>query len=147
MLLPAVSLMVACAVCGELGVTLAVDDPFTASVMLAGGQVEKKPAAEVTSDVVAEITVEPGRLAVAVPLGLVMVCVPVTGLGFVGLVVLLIETTSLFTAVYWMVPMFAEGLVQATVVGLHSVTPPGPATVVSASSDCGGVWPWERQLV
>src|SRR6185437_9893953 len=100
MLLPAVSLMLACAVWGELGVTFTVDDPFTASVIVAGGQVEKKPAAEVTSDVVAEITVEPGRLAVAVPLGLVIVCVPVTGLALVGLVVLLIVTTSLLTAAY-----------------------------------------------
>src|SRR5579862_3647521 len=101
MFTPAESFTVACTVCGELGVTVAVVAPLTAREMLAGGQVEKYPAAEVTSEEAAETMVEPGRLAVAVPFGFeVVVEVPVTGLVLVGLVVLLMVTTLLLLAAY-----------------------------------------------
>ena len=62
---------------------------------------EKKPAADVTSDVFALMTVEPGKFAVAVPLGLgvEVVPVPVTGLVLVGFVVLLMVTTVEVTGV------------------------------------------------
>ena len=52
-----------------------------------------------------------------------------------------------------MVPTFALGLVHEIVLGLHSVTPPGPVTVVSASSgsvapeESARVCPWETHLV
>jgi hypothetical protein len=85
------------------------------------------------------ITVDPGRFAVAIPFGFVAVVVPVTGFGFEGSVVLLIVTTVAEVGIKVMVPTFALGLVHETVLGLHSVTPPGPVTVVSASS--GNVCP------
>ena len=92
------SVTVATTVCGELGVTVAVSDPLIVNLIFAGGQVEKKPAADVTSDVFALITVEPGRFAVAIPFGLGVVdVVPVTGLVLVGEVVLLIVTTLAVT--------------------------------------------------
>ena len=101
MFAPAVSFTLACTVCGELGVTFAVVAPLMESAMLAGGQVEKYPAAEVTFDEAAETMVEPGRLAVAMPLGfVVVVVVPVTGLVLVGFVVLLMVTTLVLLAEY-----------------------------------------------
>jgi hypothetical protein len=51
-----------------------------------------------------------------------------------------------------MVPTFALGLVHEVVLGLHSVTPPGPVTVVSASRDVvapeesARVCPWETHF-
>ena len=137
MVAPLTSLAVATTVWGELGVTVADDAPLMARLMLAGGQVEKYPAADVVSDDVALMTVEPGRFAVAMPLGLavVVVVVPVTGLVLVGAVVLLMVTTLAVTGLKVMVPTLAFGLVHEVVVGLHSVTPPGPVTVVSDSSD------------
>jgi hypothetical protein len=152
---PLTSLAVATTVWGELGVTVADGAPLMARLMLAGGQVEKYPAADVVSDVVALITVEPGRFAVAIPLGfaVVVVVVPVTGLVFVGAVVLLMVTTLAVTGLKVMVPTLAFGLVQEMVLGLHSVTPPGPVTVVSDSRDIvapdesARVCPWETHFV
>ena len=79
------------------------------------------------------ITVEPGRFAVATPFGFVLEALP--GVELVGLVVLSMFTTLAVTGLYVIVPTFALGLVQESVVGLQSVVPPGPVTVVSASSD------------
>ena len=95
----------------------------------------------VTSAALALITVEPGTLAVAVPFGFgpVDAPAPVTGFTLVGLVVLLIVTTDAVTGLNVIVPTFALGLVHAIVLGLHNVIPPGPVTVVSASSDVGRV--------
>ena len=51
-----------------------------------------------------------------------------------------------------MVPTFALGLVHEVVLGLHSVTPPGPVTVVSASREVAApeesvrVCPWETHF-
>ena len=86
-------------VCGELVVTVADVEPLMLRAMLAGGQVEKYPAADVTSEVVELMIVEPGRFAVAMPLGfgVLEVVVPVTGFVLVGLVVLLIVTTLAVT--------------------------------------------------
>jgi hypothetical protein len=120
-------------VCGELAVTVAEVEPLMVSEIVCGGQVEKKPAADVTSEVVALITVEPGRFAVATPFGFVLVALP--GVELVGFVVLSMVTTLAVTGLYVIVPTFALGLVQESVVGLQSVVPPGPVTVVSASSD------------
>jgi len=139
---PLVSVTAATTVCGELGVTVAVVDPLTLSLMLAGGQVEKNPAADVVSEVVALTTVDPGRFAVAIPFGLGAGVdgVPVTGFGgFVTAVVLLIVTTLAVAGMYAIVPTLALVLVHEIVLGLQSVTPPGPVTVVSASS--GSVCP------
>jgi hypothetical protein len=132
-----VSVTVATTVWGELGVTVAVVDPLTFSTMLAGGQVEKNPAADVVSEVVALMTVDPGRFAVAIPLGLGVdvAGVPVTGFGgFVTAVVLLIVTMLAVTGIYAIVPTLALVLVHEVVLGLQSVTPPGPVTVVSVRS-------------
>ena len=57
------------------------------------------------------------------------------GVELVGFVVLSMVTTLAVTGLYVIVPTFALGLVQESVVGLQSVVPPGPVTVVSASSD------------
>ena|ERR1700721_763175 len=95
---PFLSVALASTVCGELGVTATVVAPLTERSTFRGGQVEKYPAAEVTSEVDAVMMVEPGRSAVAMPLGLVTGVVPVTGLGFVGFVVLLMLTTFALTA-------------------------------------------------
>ena len=46
-----------------------------------------------------------------------------------------------------MVPTLALGTVQEMVLGLHRVTPPGPVTVVSASSDVASVCVCEMQAV
>ncbi len=73
------------------------------SAMFFGGQVEKNPAADVTSDVVALMTVEPGRFAVATPFGFgVLEALP--GVELAGLVVLSMLTTSVVTGLYVMVP-------------------------------------------
>jgi hypothetical protein len=139
---PLVSVTAATTVWGEFGVTVAVVDPLTFSLILAGGQVEKNPAADVTSEVVALMTVDPGRFAVAIPFGLGVDVdgVPVTGFGgFVTAVVLLIVTTLAAAGIYAIVPTLALGLVHEIVLGLQSVTPPGPVTVVSAKS--GSVCP------
>lgn len=143
------SVTVATAVCGELAVTVAEVDPLTFSAIFAGGQVEKYPAADVTSDALALITVDPGRFAVAVPFGFgpVEVPDPVTGFTLVGFDVLLIVTTDAVTGLNVIVPTFAFGFVHAVVLGLHSVIPPGPVTVVSASSDVGSVLPCEMHAV
>jgi hypothetical protein len=110
--------------------------------MFFGGHVEKYPAAEVTSETLAFTIVDPGKFAVAVPLGfaVLLVVVPVTGFTFVGFVVLLIVTTLLATGVKVIVPTFALAFthevahdVELFAHGLHRVTPPGPVTVVSAS--------------
>jgi hypothetical protein len=51
-----------------------------------------------------------------------------------------------------MVPTFAFGLTHDVVLGLHTVTPPGPVTVVSDSNDSVApegsvrVCPWEMHL-
>jgi hypothetical protein len=83
------------------------------------------------------MTVDPGRFAVAIPLGLGVdvAGVPVTGFGgFVTAVVLLIVTMLAVTGIYAIVPTLALVLVHEVVLGLQSVTPPGPVTVVSARS-------------
>src|SRR5581483_2389678 len=86
------------------------------------------------------MTVDPGRFAVATPLGFDVPEV-LPGVELVGLVVLSMFTTSLVTGLYVMVPTFARGSVQESVLGLHNVVPPGPVTVVSASSDVCRVCP------
>src|SRR5581483_10802140 len=134
-----VSVIVDTIVCGELGVTVAVVEPLIDSAIFFGGHVEKYPAAEVTSERLAFTIVDPGKLAVAVPLGFACPAFPVTGLGLVGFVVLLIVTTLVVTGVNVIVPPPAfthevAHVVASLAQGLHSVTPPGPVTVVSASS-------------
>jgi hypothetical protein len=123
-------------------VTVAVVEPLIVRLMVFGGQVEKNPAADVTSEVAALMTVDPGKFAVAIPfgLGVDVVGVPVTGFGgFVTAVVLLIVTMLAVAALYAIVPTLALVLVHEIVLGLQSVTPPGPVTVVSANS--GSVCP------
>lgn len=91
---PFVSVTLETTVCGELVVTVPEVLPFSVRAIVCGGQVEKKPAADVTSEFEALITVDPGRLAVARPLGfdVEVVLVPV------GLVVLSMVTTLGVTA-------------------------------------------------
>jgi hypothetical protein len=133
-------------VCGELAVTVADVEPLTVSEIVFGGHVEKNPAADVTSDVAALITVDPGRFAVATPFGFgVLEVLP--GVDDVGSVVLLMFTTSFATALYVIVPTFALGLVQESVLGLQRVVPPGPVTVVSVSKDVDSVCPCDRHAL
>src|SRR5579883_3074169 len=72
MVTPVVSVMVVLSVGTELALTLTgvgyPVDPFSAREMFLGGQVKKYPAAEVTLESVALMTVDPGRCAVATPL-------------------------------------------------------------------------------
>lgn len=138
------SVALATTVCGELGVTVAVVLPFTDSEMVAGGQVEKYPAAELTSefDRPALIIVAPGRFAVAMPFAVEEAVVDV------GLVVLLMVTILVVCGAYVIVPIFARGSVQEyPLVGLHRMAPPGPRTVVSASNVVLRVPPWGTHAV
>ncbi len=140
---------------GELGVTVPEVLPLIDSAIVLGGQVEKKPAAEVTWEFAALITVDPGRLAVAIPLGFEVGCrsgpeVPV------GSVVLSMVTTlprdgvigdgaDIRAGAGACGNRGGAGVPSCNVVpgGQQRMAPPGPLTVVSDRKDVVSVCPWE----
>jgi len=102
------------------------------SEIVCGGQVEKKPAADVTSEVVALITVEPGRSrgnAVWIRAG------GAARSRACRIRRIVDGHTLAVTGLYVIVPTFALGWCRKAWWGCKSVVPPGPVTVVSASSD------------
>ena len=97
MFAPLLAVTLEMTVCGELAVTVPEVLPLSVSAMVCGGQVEKKPAADVTWEFDALITVDPGKLAVAMPLGFDVSVVLVPEVS-VGSVVLSMFTTLPVTA-------------------------------------------------